>query len=161
MRLYRSVVLAALAAVLALPVAASALPTELRSPTSGTAVITYDPVSLVTGAITTAPTVGVYDLGLYRSFTCEIANNNDAGAGNRVITPICYADKLATKQTYSYPTITVNANANGRYVFDPVTSAASADTGVVDSPNVPCRFLKMSASAVAGTGLISCTARRW
>lgn len=149
----------ALAAALAFfPFTASAA-TEVRSPDGSSAAITFDAVTMTTAVDATAPVTGTYDLRLYKSLTCEVS----ATAGDaRSVIPKCYAEKSGTTLTFTYPTMTVNglaSPATGRYVFDPLTSAATGDTNVTDSPNLPCAFLKITAAS-AGPGTISCTARR-
>jgi hypothetical protein len=149
---------AAFALLLAIPSGARAA-SEVRSPDGSSAGIVFDPVEIFTGTAATAPKVNTYDLRLYSSLTCELVNDNDDGAA-KVVTPTCYREASGTNQTFTYPTMSVNSNAAGRYVFDPRTSAATADTGVTDSPNVPCGFMKMKVAAAEGHAWISCTARR-
>jgi hypothetical protein len=119
-------------------------------------VVTYDPATITTGTAFTFPTSGTLDTGTYASLACEVS----VTAGNtRSVIPKCYAELAGTTLTFTYPTMTVAAAAQGRYVFDPLTSSATADTGVTDSPNRPCRFLKITAAS-AGEGTLSCTLRR-
>jgi hypothetical protein len=128
----------------------------VQSDTRYDTVLTTDPSTMTTAVAFTYPSSGTLDTGTYSTMTCEVS----VTAGNtRSIIPKCYAESAGTNLTFTYPTMTVAAAATGRYVFDARTSAATADTGVTDSPNVPCRFIKITAAS-AGEGIVSCTLRK-
>jgi hypothetical protein len=148
---YLLAALASLSFILATPALADNI--KVASPNVQVVAVTLDPATLTTN---TAFALNI-DTQFYPSLTCEVSV---LGGASRLVIPKCYAESTFTTLTFTYPTMTVAAAAQGRYVFDPYLSAATADTGVTDSPNVPCRFLSITAAA-AGDGTVSCTKRRF
>lgn len=146
-------------------VATILLPAFARAQAFKAAPSPYAPAAWILdpGIITTAvalaytgSTSSTIDTAGYEQMTCEVS----VTAGNtRSIIPKCYAESSATNVTFNYPTMTVAAAAQGRYVFSPYGSAATADTGVTDSPHPLCRYMVITAAS-AGEGIISCTLRR-
>lgn len=115
---------------------------------------TMDPATMTTNATFTFPSTSYIDTAGWQALACEVSVTE---GDTRSIIPKCYTK--AGTLVFTYPTMTVAGGAQGRYVFDPRTTAATADTGVTDSPNVPCRYLKLTAAA-AGPGTVQCTLRK-
>lgn len=145
-----------LAALLAFAIASPAPAAAVDRSTYAAQTVSIDPAAITSATALTYPRTGTIDTATFNDMSCEVSNNNDGGA-TRSIIPKCYHDRAGAQLSFTYPTMTVATNAQGRYVFDARISAATADTGVTDSPNRPCRYVKITAAAAAGNGRVSCT----